>query len=168
MRNTVTPLALELADGPPAERLILNGRSSFRSANFRMRFECQPGCTACCEQQGFVYLTAHDAIRIAGFLEMAPDEFERRYIYRTRNLRRLKVPRHSQCYFLRDGRCSIHAVKHVQCRAFPYWPELVDDRKEWYKMAAYCPGIGKGDLIQIEIAQEQAQEMRDAYPSMYP
>jgi uncharacterized protein len=59
-------------------------------------------------------------------------------------------------------------VKPVQCRAFPYWPELVDDRKEWYKMAAYCPGIGKGDLIQIEIAQEQAQEMRDAYPSMYP
>ena len=132
-----------------------------------MRFECQPGCTACCEQQGFVYLTENDVERISAFLKLKPAEFERRYLYRTKHLRRLRVPRASQCYFLREGGCSIHPVKPVQCRTFPYWPELVESRKEWHKTASYCPGIGKGELVQIENAQAGAQEMRDAYPTMY-
>src|SRR5215472_6436128 len=44
-----------------------------------LRFQCQPGCTKCCEQKGFVYLTEADLTRIAGFLGMAPADFERRY-----------------------------------------------------------------------------------------
>jgi uncharacterized protein len=132
-----------------------------------LRFECQAGCTNCCEQQGFVYLTEEDLSRIAGFIGMTALDFERRYVYRTRNLRRLRVPRHSQCHFLRDGGCSIHAVKPVQCRIFPFWPELVDSKREWKKTAAWCPGIGKGELVQIESARARATEMRAAYPSMY-
>ena len=131
------------------------------------RFECQPGCTACCDQKGFVYLTENDVAKAADFLGMSAIDFERRYIYRTKKLLRLRVPKESQCYFLRDGGCSIHAVKPVQCRAFPYWPELMANRKEWFKAAAYCPGIGKGELVQIEAAREQVAEMRAAYPSLY-
>src|ERR1039457_2767618 len=48
-----------------------------------LRFECQPGCTACCTQKGFVYLTAADLPRMASFLGMTPAAFERRYVYRT-------------------------------------------------------------------------------------
>jgi hypothetical protein len=132
-----------------------------------MRFECQPGCTACCEQKGFVYLTEEDLRSIAAFLGMGSAEFERRHVYRTRNLRRLRVPRDAQCSFLRDGGCSIHPVKPVQCRTFPFWPELVGNRQEWHKTAAYCPGIGKGELVQIEVSRAGADEMRRAYPSMY-
>ncbi len=43
-----------------------------------LRFQCQPGCTKCCEQQGFVYLTEDDLVRIAGVLGMTAREFERR------------------------------------------------------------------------------------------
>lgn len=139
-----------------------------------LRFECQPGCTNCCEQQGFVYLTEEDLGRIAKYAGMTVRDFERRYIYRTRNLRRLRVPRHQQCHFLRDGGCSIHPVKPVQCRLFPFWPELVgskgdvkDAKREWRKTARWCPGIGKGELVQIETAKERAAGMKEAYPSMY-
>ena len=38
-----------------------------------MRFECQTGCTKCCEQQGFVYLTEDDIPRLAAFLKMSAD-----------------------------------------------------------------------------------------------
>ena len=62
----------------------------------------QPGCTKCCEQQGFVYLNEHDLVRAAGFLGMTPAAFERKYVYRTRNKMRLRVPRDSQCSFLRS------------------------------------------------------------------
>jgi uncharacterized protein len=130
-----------------------------------LRFECQPGCTACCEQKGFVYLTEGDVA--AEFLGMAPAVFERRYVYRTKNWRRLRVPRDSQCSFLRDGGCSIHPAKPTQCRIFPFWPELVESRREWLKTARYCPGLGKGPLIQIAAAREQAAEMRAGYSEMY-
>lgn len=117
-----------------------------------VRFECQPGCTACCERQGFVYLTEEDLKRIAEYVGMTAPEFERRHVYRTKNLLRLRVPREQQCMFLRDGGCSIHSVKPVQCSTFPFWPELVGSKREWKKTARWCPGIGKGDLVQIKTA----------------
>ncbi len=132
-----------------------------------LRFQCQPGCTNCCTQQGFVYLTETDLLRIAEYVGLSAAEFEQRYVYRTKRRLRLRVPRQSQCHFLLDNGCSIHAVKPAQCRIFPYWPELVDDKREWKKAAAFCPGIGKGDLVQIETARERAEEMKKAYPAMY-
>lgn len=132
-----------------------------------LRFTCQPGCTACCEQVGFVYLTEKDLRRAARFLRMTPAAFEAKYIYRTRHMLRLRKPRGSQCHFLREGGCGIHPVKPTQCRLFPFWPELVEKRAEWKSTARWCPGIGKGELIQIGTAVETADEMRRAYPGMY-
>jgi Fe-S-cluster containining protein len=132
-----------------------------------MRFECQPGCIACCTQKGFVYLTEEDIVRIADFLGMTVAAFEKRHVYRTRNQRRLRVPAGATCSFLLGDGCSIHAVKPTQCRIFPFWPELVDGKREWLKTAKYCPGIGKGELVQIDSARAQAEEMRAAYPHMY-
>jgi uncharacterized protein len=132
-----------------------------------MRFECQPGCTRCCERQGFVYLTEEDIGRLAAYLQMTSGEFERRYVYRTKNLRRLRVPRHAQCEFLAGGGCSVHAAKPTQCRSFPYWPELVESRQAWHKTGAWCPGIGRGELVNIEAARSVALEMRVAHPHLY-
>ena len=132
-----------------------------------LRFECQPGCTECCQQRGFVYLTETDLARAAAFLGMTPAAFERRYVYRTRKRLRLRVPRDSTCHFLLGDGCSIHPAKPTQCRIFPFWPELVESRREWKKSANFCPGMGKGPLIQIETARQQAREMREQHPEMY-
>jgi hypothetical protein len=132
-----------------------------------LRFECQSGCTECCRRKGFVYLTEADLARIAAFLGMTAAAFERKYVYRTRNRMRLRMPANSLCRFLRDDGCSIHPAKPTQCRIFPFWPELVESRREWKKTAHWCPGIGKGPLIQITTAREQAKEMREGYPAMY-
>src|SRR5579871_4670802 len=132
-----------------------------------LRFECQPGCTACCRQRGFVYLSEQDLERAAAFVGLSPAEFERRYVYRTRRRLRLRTPRDSRCHFLQDDGCSIHPAKPTQCRIFPFWPELVESRRQWQKTAHYCPGMGKGPLIQIQAAEAQAREMREAYPEMY-
>jgi len=116
------------------------------------------GCTRCCEQQGFVYLTEDDLTRLAAHLGMTDAEFERRYVYRTKNLRRLRVPK--TCAMRVSGRrrlqCSCgqaHAVSKL-----PFWPELVDDRKAWHKTGSWCPGIGKGELVNIDVARSLAEE----------
>jgi uncharacterized protein len=132
-----------------------------------LRFECQPGCTECCRQKGFVYLTDADLPRMADFLGLTAQQFASKYVYRTKNRMRLRVPRDVNCYFLLEGGCSIHPAKPTQCRIFPYWPELLESRREWRKTARYCPGIGKGPLVQISDAREQAREMREGYPALY-
>lgn len=132
-----------------------------------MRFECQPGCTNCCEQQGFVYLTEEDIPRLAAFIGMTVPAFEKRYVYRTRHLRRLRVPRHAQCEFLKDGGCSVHPAKPLQCAAFPFWPDVIANKRSWKKTASYCPGIDKGELVQITLAREVAEQMRAAHPALY-
>src|SRR5215469_6382952 len=132
-----------------------------------LQFECQPGCTACCTQKGFVYLTEQDLSRAAVFLGMSAEAFERQYVYRTRHLRRLRTPRETRCHFLLQGGCSIHPAKPTRCRIFPFWPELVESRREWRKAGQYCPGIGKGPLVQIEVARGDAEVMKDSYPGLY-
>jgi hypothetical protein len=132
-----------------------------------LRFTCQPGCTNCCNQQGFVYLTEADLKRASRHLKMSPAAFEGKYVYRTKNFLRLRKPRNSQCHFLTGSGCSIHPNKPTQCRLFPFWPELIENRKEWRRTSHRCPGIGQGELIQIGDAVETASAMRAAYPEMY-
>lgn len=115
-----------------------------------------------------MYLTEDDIARAARFLNMPAAQFEKRFIYRTRNLRRLRMPRSGKCRFLREDGCSIHPAKPTQCRVFPFWPEIAETGRAWRQTAAWCPGIGQGELVQIESARTLAHEMRAAYPSMYP
>jgi Fe-S-cluster containining protein len=128
-------------------------------------FACQPGCTNCCEVEGNIYITEEDLVRIAEFLGMTPAAFEAQYVYRTRNLLRFRKPKQG-CPFLDRG-CRIHPVKPVQCRLYPFWPEIVERQASWRREMKTCPGIGKGELIQIAAAVEIAQEMKRAYPSTY-
>jgi Fe-S-cluster containining protein len=117
--------------------------------------------------EGYVYLTEDDLKRAARFTGMSAKAFEARYVYRTRHQMRFRKPGDKQCPFLEDHGCSIHPAKPTQCRTFPFWPELVEQRSEWKRTARYCPGIGKGELIQIGSAMENAEEQRQAYPEMY-
>ena len=133
-----------------------------------LRFECQPDCAKCCEVAGYVYLSEDDVTRIAAFLHQTQAEFEKQYVYRTKHSRRLRKPgRGKQCGFLKGKQCSIHEVKPVQCRLFPFWPELVESRSEWMKTGEWCPGVGQGPLISISTAVQVADEMRAAYPDTY-
>lgn len=135
--------------------------------NSSLRFACQPGCTRCCRVKGYVYLSERDLVNAAAYLGMTPGEFEAKYVIRFRTLIRLRRSRKNECYFLSESGCSIHPAKPTQCRLYPFWPELVEDRNAWEKEREVCPGIGKGELVQIGTACEVAHEMKEAYPTIY-
>jgi len=132
-----------------------------------IRFTCQSGCTNCCDQEGYVYLSEDDLIRAARYVKMTPRAFEAKYVYRTRHQMRFRKPRDKQCPFLEGHGCGIHPGKPTQCRTFPFWPEIVERKATWNRTSRYCPGIGKGPLIQIGTAMEVAEEQRRAYPELY-
>ena len=118
--------------------------------------------------EGYVYLTEEDLTNAAAHVGLSAAVFEERYVYRTRHTLRLRKPGgKAQCHFLGEGGCSIHPVKPAQCRVFPFWPELVESRREWTNTGKWCPGIGKGPLIQITAAMETASEMKRAFPDHY-
>jgi Fe-S-cluster containining protein len=99
---------------------------------------------------------------------MTARAFERKYVYRTRHLLRLRKPPDSQCHFLRENGCAIHPVKPSQCRAFPFWPESIESPRAWRELGRGCPGIGKGQIVPFAAVQRIANEMRESYPGMYP
>lgn len=132
-----------------------------------LRFSCQPNCSNCCQMEGEVYLSEGDLRKAAAFLRLGPEEFEAQFVIRTRSQLRLRKPEGRQCYFHQNNCCAIHPAKPTQCRAFPFWPELLEDSAAWEEAARYCLGMNRGELIQIDAAQAVAAEMREAYPAMY-
>ena len=132
-----------------------------------LRFACIPGCTRCCSRPGVVYLTESDLIRAAKFVGLSRELFEERYVCRSPHRLRLRPARRGQCPFLESAGCAIHPCKPVQCRLFPFWPELVSSPQAWAETARLCPGIGTGPVFRIGTALEIAHEMTTAYPALY-
>ncbi len=50
------------------------------------------------------------------------------------------------CPFLVDDLCSVHDVKPRQCRAYPFWPEIVESAATWGAERELCPGIDQGPV----------------------
>ena len=130
---------------------------------FNFRFECQPECTHCCTMAGDVFLTEDDADRIAAHLEITSAQFREQHCTYEDDELRLVGQSKDPCRFVTSTGCSIHEVKPVQCRTFPYWPEYVVNKRSWKNLGRFCPGIGVGPIIAVEEVRIGAQETKDAY-----
>ncbi len=114
----------------------------------RLRFECTR-CGACCRRPGVVYLAADEPARLAAFLGLGLAQFRSRYLSELPDGEGwvIEVEGDAGCPLLDGDLCSVEAVKPGQCRAYPFWSELVDNRPAWRREAALCEGIGKGPVI---------------------
>lgn len=115
-----------------------------------LRFSCT-GCGKCCETAGdyYVYLSIQEAERIRRFLELTPAWFRRRYLSRLDDGALVLASAHDErCIFLDcDGRCRVYSVRPLQCRTYPFWPEVVNSRRSWRCEAARCEGIDAGPVV---------------------
>lgn len=129
-----------------------------------LRFTCQPGCIRCCDRPGYVYLTETNLHEMAAHLGMTVDDFEQRYVRRYKHFLRLRS--RVGCHFLTPDGCSVHPVKPLQCRTYPYWPSITADATTWRDERQNCPGIGKGELIQIETVRRDCAELESELPTV--
>jgi hypothetical protein len=120
-----------------------------------VRFQCQ-GSGKCCVSHGefgFVYLTLEDRQRMAAVLKLTTATFTRRYCKKTDGVFHLKDLDRPECVFLEKKRCTVYEARPMQCRTWPFWPEVMNP-KAWAKdVKAFCPGVGKGPLIKAEEIQ---------------
>ncbi len=123
-----------------------------------LRFTCTQ-CSACCRfDSGYVFVSASDRERIAAELKITETEFIERYCINVYgpNGRRISLGEHSNkdCIMWRDGGCSIYNERPMQCRSYPFWPQILEARSAWVDAARSCPGVNVGRIhTETEIEQ---------------
>lgn len=120
-------------------------RESAAAGAPELRFECQRSGN-CCRRPGYVYFTRDDVEAAAGFLGIARGDFVKRYLAVDGRRFVLEVDS-GGCRFFDGAGCVIHPAKPLQCRSWPFWPELVRTPRAWRAAARGCPGMGQGGAI---------------------
>jgi Fe-S-cluster containining protein len=130
-----------------------------------VQFQCQ-GSGKCCVshgEYGFVFLTLKDRQRIARHLKISTAEFTRTYCDRQGSAYHLKEDsKNPNCLFLREKRCGIYEARPVQCRTWPFWPEVMNPKTWAIEVAGFCPGVGKGPVISAEEIRRQLDEQAES------
>jgi len=111
-----------------------------------LRFQCLR-CNSCCGgAPGYVWVEEDEIVRIARFLGIPVPDFTRRYCRKVWWRISLKELPGGDCVFLTADGCGIYPVRPMQCRTFPFWPDLLESPRRWQSERRRCPGIGRGKL----------------------
>lgn len=88
---------------------------------------------------------------MADHLQLPLREFTKKYCDKTQGFYHLKEDsERAECLFLRGKKCGIYEARPVQCRTWPFWPEVMN-AKTWNKeVKSFCPGVGQGRLHSAE------------------
>lgn len=118
-----------------------------------LHFSCTR-CGRCCEGPGdyFVFLTADEAERIRAYRGLSTGWFRRRYLRRHGDGQLvLASGSDARCIFLdAEGQCGIYPVRPLQCRTYPFWPEIVASGRAWQGEGRRCEGIDRGEPVPVD------------------
>jgi len=119
-----------------------------------LRFSCVR-CSTCCRfESGFVFLSRKDASLLCDALNVGEKEFTETYCRWIRSekeayLLSLKEKSNRDCIFWsaepREG-CVVYNSRPIQCRSFPFWESVLNEKSSWDMTAKSCPGMGSGTL----------------------
>jgi hypothetical protein len=131
-----------------------------------LRFSCT-GCGKCCETAGdyYVYLTLKEAALIRDYLGLSHAWFRRGYLNRLEDGDLVLGPgRNERCVFLdQDGRCRVYPVRPLQCRTYPFWPEVAGNRRNWQREALRCEGIGNGPVVSRAVIRRAVRQCEEQF-----
>ena len=134
-----------------------------------VRFECTQ-CGQCCTGGGdyHVFVKRAEAERMRELLELGEDWFNRRYLRRLDSGElTIVLGEDGRCSFLDStGRCRVYAARPMQCRTYPFWPEVLRSKASWKAESARCEGIDKGAVVPLAKLRQTllAQRAYEAQP----
>jgi len=65
------------------------------------------------------------------------------------------------CSLADDNKCSVYRVRPIQCKAWPFWTENLDEWVWHEEVASICPGINRGRLYSKAEVEKIADEVND-------
>lgn len=139
--------------------------ADYRRPFFRrqaLHFECTR-CGVCCTggPDEHVFLEPGEAEALAAELALERSVFARRHLTRTEEGDPvLRMRADGACSLLAaDGTCGAYRARPLQCRTYPFWPELVHTAKAWRREARRCEGIDRGARVPLERIEAALREM---------
>jgi Fe-S-cluster containining protein len=122
-------------------------RSYFFDAG--IRFQCER-CGACCTgEPGTIFVTRDEIVSLAAHVNLAVDDFIRRYLYPFEDSYSIGEHADGRCLFFENG-CTVYDLRPHQCRTFPFWFSNLRSESRWREIRKECPGIGRGRLFSRE------------------
>ena len=120
------------------------------------QFECVK-CVNCCtdKTKGYVYLEINEIFKISKHLGISIDELLDKYIEYREEIIDLDdgefkfnvfsiTQKNGSCIFLRGGNCNIYEFRPFQCRQYPFWNDIFNNKDNFKKYKVRCNGFGKG------------------------
>ena len=131
-----------------------------------LRFACTQCGNCCSGAPGYVWVDDEDIQRIAAYVGLAPEQFQRRHVRRAGRGRSLLERPGGDCEFLErrgDGKtaCRIHPVRPMQCRTWPFWKSNLSSQAAWHETARHCPGMDAGELHAVTVIQDCLRDNGD-------
>lgn len=124
-----------------------------------LRFECVPGCTACCAIPGHVFVHESEIREMANYFSMTVEDFtQARLRHYNGDVYMFNFPDYLPCIYLTETGCSIYQVRPIQCRTYPFWPENLSNAFVWKNQKKMCPGIDNGRMYTIDEITDIAAE----------
>ena len=104
---------------------------------------------------------------MARFLKMSLASFTLKYCEKKKGIYHLKEDGvNPDCLFLENKRCGVYEARPIQCRTWPFWPEVMN-AKTWKKeVMSFCPGVGKGPVVPKETIEKNLKEQADSEDSI--
>lgn len=163
---------------PPKEKSFQKPQPEDQSASVApwykdgLRFTCQR-CGRCCSgPSGLVEASYGEARAMAQelgmeweeFLEQAALEYEGSFF-----MKEVRCRHGFDCILLdrfkKDGHeitgCMARNSRPIQCRTWPFWPEVITSPQTWKLFRKRCPGIGVGELHPLEEIEAKAAQTHD-------
>lgn len=129
-----------------------------------LRFQCT-GCGKCCtgNSSHYVELSVDEAQHIRQMLGVSEQWFRRHYLVKLFDDRQgLRITEKGRCILLdQNGMCRVYEARPAQCKSYPWWPELVSQESAWKREARRCEGIGRGDVIPVEVIEQNLKSASD-------
>jgi len=124
-----------------------------------LRFKCTMCGNCCTGPEGYVNFTEAEGRAIAKRLKISFEDFTRDYVKLSPfgpSLIEKRSPRGLDCIFLDREKipgkavCGIYEDRPAQCRTWPFWPGLIQSRRNWEQAKKTCPGLDTGPVIPPE------------------
>ncbi len=104
-------------------------------------FDCRM-CGECCQGVGGIVATLAEQQRIARYLQIDLEEFQKNYVQQKGSKSFIINDSTGWCIFFHDNKgCLVHPAKPRTCRAWPFFRGNLLDRSSFEMARQFCPGI---------------------------
>lgn len=137
------------------------------------RFACQRCAHCCTGGSGYVWLAEGEIEALAAQVGASVESFTRRFVRlaidprsgeRRAALREDDAAGGRCALLVGANECSVYAARPAHCRAFPYWPSVMEGGAGFEAARATCPGIA---VVVPEAVQERAFAALEAFRAAF-